>query len=62
MRRIGMAVLGLGLVTIPLFGQRSALREVRDRGAFGADLVVADHVLRAAAVTDEAHRPDNLQE
>jgi len=42
MRRIGMAVLGLGLVTIPLFGQRSALREVRDRGAFGADLVVAE--------------------
>ncbi len=42
MRRIGMAVLGLALVASPLFGQRSALREVRDRGAFGADFVVAE--------------------
>jgi len=41
MRRIGMAVLGLILVSSRLFGQRSALREVRDRGAFGADFVVA---------------------
>lgn len=41
MRRIGMAVLGLILVSSSLFGQRSALREVRDRGAFGADFVVA---------------------
>ncbi len=42
MRRIGMSVLGLALVASPLFGQRSALREVRDRGAFGADFVVAE--------------------
>src|SRR5437867_1803845 len=41
MRRIGMAVLGLGLVSSPLLGQRSALREVHDRRAFGADFVVA---------------------
>src|SRR5439155_1324992 len=41
MRRIGMAVLSLGLIAGPLLGQRSALREVRDRGAFGADFVVA---------------------
>ncbi|HYT83396.1 MAG TPA: hypothetical protein VEK86_08090, partial [Gemmatimonadales bacterium] len=37
-----MAVLGLALVASPLSGQRSALREVRDRGAFGADFVVAE--------------------
>jgi len=42
MRRIGMTVLGLVLMASPLFGQRSALREVRDRGAFGADFVVAE--------------------
>ncbi len=41
MRRIGMAVLSLGLIAGPLLGQRSALREVHDRGAFGADFVVA---------------------
>jgi hypothetical protein len=41
MRRIGMAVLGLALVSSPLLGQRSALREVRDRGAFGVNFVVA---------------------
>ena len=41
MRRIGLAVLGLALVSSSLVGQRSALREVRDRGAFGADFVVA---------------------
>jgi hypothetical protein len=41
MRRIGMAVLGLMAGTAPLFGQRSALREVRDRGSFGVNLVVA---------------------
>jgi hypothetical protein len=42
MRRIGMAVLGLAVVASPGFGQRSALREVRDRGSFGATLVVAE--------------------
>ncbi len=41
MRRIGMAVLGLALGTTPLAGQRSALREVRDRGSFGVTFVVA---------------------
>jgi len=41
MRRIGMAVLGLALVATPLFGQRSALREVRDGGSFGVNFVVA---------------------
>jgi len=41
MRRIGMAVLGLALGTTPLVGQRSALREVRDRGSFGVNVVVA---------------------
>jgi len=41
MRRIGMAVLALGLVSSPLLGQRSALREVGDRGAFGVNVVVA---------------------
>ena len=41
MRRIGMAVLSLGFVSSPLFGQRSALREVGNRGSFGADFVVA---------------------
>jgi len=41
MRRIGMAVLSLGLVSAPLAGQRSALREVHDHGAFGADFIVA---------------------
>src|SRR5438552_2262610 len=42
MRRIGMAVLALGFVSSPLLGQRSALREVGNRGAFGADFVVAE--------------------
>ncbi len=41
MRRIGMAVLSLGLIAGPLLGQRSALREVGDRGAFGVNFVVA---------------------
>jgi hypothetical protein len=43
MRRIGMAVLGLTVITsAPLFGQRSALREVseRERGSFGFDFAV----------------------
>src|SRR5262249_8638027 len=33
-----------------------------DLDALPAHPVLADHVLREAAVTDEAHRPDNLQE
>jgi hypothetical protein len=41
MRRIGMAVLSLTLMSSPLLGQRYALREARARGAFGADFVVA---------------------
>src|SRR5258706_9766699 len=41
MRRIGMAVLGLALVATPGYGQRSALREVRDGGSFGVNVVVA---------------------
>jgi hypothetical protein len=41
MRRIGMAVLGLTLGAAPLAGQRSALREVHDRGSFGVNVVVA---------------------
>ena len=41
MRRIGMTVLGLTLVTTPLASQRSALREVHDGGSFGANFVVA---------------------
>jgi hypothetical protein len=43
MRWIGMAVLGLTVITSPLAGQRSALREVRDggSGSFGANFVVA---------------------
>jgi hypothetical protein len=41
MRRIGMAVLGLAVVASPVFGQRSALREVRDRGSFGITIVAA---------------------
>lgn len=42
MRRIGMAVLGLTVISgTPLLGQRTALREVRDRGSFGVNLVVA---------------------
>jgi len=41
MRRIGMAVLGLIVSTAPLVGQRSALREVRDRGSLGLNFVVA---------------------
>jgi len=43
MRRIGMAVLGLTVITSPLMGQRSALREVHDggSGSFGATFVVA---------------------
>ena len=45
MRRIGMAVLGLTVITLAppsLLGQRSALREVRDRerGSFGFDFTV----------------------
>jgi opacity protein-like surface antigen len=42
MRRIGTAVFGLMLVTSSLAGQRSALREVRDRGSFGVDVIVAE--------------------
>ncbi len=44
MRRIGMAVLGLTVVTSPLMAQRSALREVHrgGNGSFGAALVVAE--------------------
>ena len=42
MRRIWMAVLGLFIVTAPLAAQRSALREVRDRGSFGLTFVVAE--------------------
>jgi len=44
MRRIGMAVLGLTVVTGPLMAQRSALREVHrgGNGSFGADFVVAE--------------------
>jgi hypothetical protein len=44
MRRIGMAVLGLTVITsAPLIGQRSALREVnqRERANFGFDFTVA---------------------
>ncbi len=44
MRRIGMAVLGLTVITTaPLIGQRSALREVsqRERATFGFDFTVA---------------------
>ena len=41
MRRIGMAVLGLTIIVSPLSAQRSALREVGNRGSFGANLVVA---------------------
>jgi opacity protein-like surface antigen len=41
MRRIGMAVLGLTLTAAPLWGQRSALREVRNRGSAGGGLMVA---------------------
>jgi hypothetical protein len=44
MRRIGMAVLGVAMVAAPLYGQRSALREVGGsdtRGSFGVNLVVA---------------------
>jgi hypothetical protein len=43
MRRIGMSVLGLTVITCaPLFGQRSALREVseRERAHFGFDFTV----------------------
>src|SRR5258706_9616465 len=40
MRRIGMAVLGLALVATPGYGQRSALRGVRDGGSFGVNFVV----------------------
>jgi len=44
MRRIGMAVLGLTVVTSRLMAQRSALREVHrgGNGSFGAALVVAE--------------------
>ncbi len=42
MRRIGMAVLGLAIVGSNLYGQRSALREVHDRGTFGVTLAVAE--------------------
>lgn len=44
MRRIGMTVLGLTIITsAPLLGQRSALREVneRERANFGFDFTVA---------------------
>ena len=41
MRRIGMAVLGLTIIVSPLSAQRSALREVGNRGSFGANVVVA---------------------
>ena len=43
MRRIGMAVLGLSIIagSTPLFGQREALREMRERGSVGFNLVVA---------------------
>src|SRR2546425_3433803 len=43
MRRIGIAVLGLTVVTSPLVGQRSALREVSSggSGSIGANFVVA---------------------
>src|SRR5882672_3935031 len=44
MRRIGMAVLGLTVVTSSLMAQRSALREVHrgGNGSFGAAFVVAE--------------------
>jgi len=44
MRQIGMAVLGLTVVTSPLTAQRSALREVHrgGNGSFGAAFVVAE--------------------
>lgn len=44
MRRIGMAVLGLTVLTVPLAAQRSALREVRrgDGGRLGIDFVIAE--------------------
>ncbi|HLZ46453.1 MAG TPA: hypothetical protein VKQ05_12325 [Gemmatimonadales bacterium] len=44
MRRIGMAVLGLGLMSSPLLGQRYGLREVHDgnRGAFGVNFIVGE--------------------
>lgn len=41
MRWFGTAMFALMVVTAPLAGQRSALREVRDRGSFGLDLIVA---------------------
>jgi len=41
MRRIGMPVLGLTIIVSPLSAQRSALREVGNRGSFGANVVVA---------------------
>ena len=42
MRRIGMAVLGLAALGSNLYGQRSALREVHDRGTFGVTLAIAE--------------------
>lgn len=45
MRRIGTAMLSLAFMTAPLFGQRSALREIHDggnRGSFGINVVVAE--------------------
>ena len=44
MRRIGMAVLGLTVLTATLAAQRSALREVRrgDGASLGIDLVIAE--------------------
>jgi len=44
MGRIGKAVLGLVVVATPLFGQRSALREVREdeRGMIGASFIAAE--------------------
>ena len=39
--RIGVAVLSLMSVTSSLFGQRSALREVHDRGSWGFNFIAA---------------------
>jgi hypothetical protein len=44
MRRIGMAMTGLLVLTLPLAGQRSALREVRrgSEGSLGIEFVIAE--------------------
>ena len=42
--RTGMAVLSLMTVTTSLFGQRSALREVHDRGSWGLHFIAAEPV------------------